>query len=350
MQPTLHPIHSIGVSWSTPLPLKYVNISIHFGLIMSKEKVENLLTQLENEYNIDIFIAKDFGSKAWNVDTESSDHDVGFVFLQPSHSYIHTHDYKENISRHFEFNGKEHTFQGWNFRRFLELYTNSNPIMIEFCASPLTYRRDPEISGTWQDLEQLATEEFNPIGAYYHYRKLAKEHYKRYIAKRVFDKEKDRSYEIIESSSQTVRLQDEEGEGAWKLAKDNIHRSPRRGRYYFGRREATAKRYLYILRATMYAEYIKQTHTFPSLDLVKFRDEELPEIDVPETNVQEFQDMIRMKKTGQADEEVGNPGGQYIEHFINQKLDNQKHNKDGLPEDKVREAVKKILVEKECGD
>lgn len=312
---------------------------------MSQEKISLQLQHLEEEYNINIFIAKDFGSKSWNVDTEKSDHDVGFVYLQPREHYVNIDNYRETIDRHIEFNGKEHTFQGWNLTRFLELYKKSNPTTIEFCASNKTYRKDNEIEQAWNNLEELAVQEFNPIATYYHYRKLAKNQYRRYIEQRVFDGVKDTSHRIVEKGEQNYRLEGEDGQ--WKLPKSSVDSKPIGSRYYLDRKEPTVKRYLYVLRAIMYQEYIRQTHAFPSLDLVEFIDQELQQLDVPESNKEEFKSMIHLKKTDQADKKVGNPSGQFIDHKISQTIDDEKHNTSGLPKEKVDQNVKQLLKNKE---
>lgn len=114
-------------------------------------------------------------------------------------------------SVHAAFEGVD--VSGWDVRRFGELLVDSNPTALEVLHSPLVYRPSHEFDALAADVGGR----FEPIRLYHHYRSLAVE---------------------------------------------NVVESP------------TVKRALYVLRGTLYARFVLDTHRFPPLDFPAFLDVE----------------------------------------------------------------------------
>lgn len=268
-----------------------------------EELVLEKLESIEEKYEVQVISARDFGSTSWNLDSEDSDRDVSFVFVQKPLCYIQSGTYQETIDLDPKLNGKEHTFMGWNIKRFVQLLKKSNPTAIEFLKSSVTYKEKEAVSETLDELERKASENFKPIALFYHYRSMAKSNYERYV---------------------------KEGD------------------------DDTLKRNLYVLRGLLYARYVEQTHQFPEIDFFSFVKKEryrkvLKEADVPEDLLETVEDYAKLKKEGEGDKSVGNPHKDWIEEELENRLDREKHDTRGINQETVNNAVEKIFGELECG-
>lgn len=151
---------------------------------MHHDAVHDHIEQILDEYpGANLVVAKDFGSKAWGLDSPDSDHDVGFVFTQRPFDYIKLGTYRQNIDRSFVGpDGIEHTVMGWNVKRFAELINNSNPTAIEFLASDMTYAvSDPVRKRAVRALTDHVHDNFKPIAMMGHYHSMAKRMWNKYI-------------------------------------------------------------------------------------------------------------------------------------------------------------------------
>jgi predicted nucleotidyltransferase len=316
--------------------------------------INEKLDEIEEEYDVEIMMAADFGSNAWNLDSEESDKDVGFIFRQKPIEYVKIQGYKENISRHIEFNGKSHTFQGWNLKRFMEMAHESNPSAIEFLNSPITYR-SPLTSKNfeaWKDLKQHVNKEFKPIGMFYHYRSMAKNNYRKYVQKRLVNDKLNESFPILEEREEEVIIDVSDAEDVFgrqsKLAVNHSAIQGNSDAWHRTTMDRSVKRHLYAVRALTYARYVAETHQVPPLDFPKFLDEEaqkLVEKDaVPKEVIRRLKVWTQMKKDGKGSEEVGNPLGDWIEEELSEHLDNPKHNVRGVEKKEVNETLEQVLT------
>lgn len=221
------------------------------------DDIHEMVNYLENEYEITILSMRDYGSNAWNLDSETSDMDAGMVFTQDPIDYIQLGGYTQNIDRKFMLDGEEFELIGWNIKRFAELLYKNNPSMIEWLNSDITYyergtERNP-VKTSLQKIAHHSNKEFKPIALWGHYRQMGKANYQKYI--------------------------------------DN-------------RNDLSIKRHLYILRGLTYAKYVLETHRRPPLDFQKFVDEELEQLNIPgfvETYLNEF---IERKTSGDGSKEI----------------------------------------------
>ncbi len=260
------------------------------------EEVRRELEELEEERGFRVLSARDFGSTAWNLDSEGSDRDVAFVFVQPALDYVKLGEKRETVGREIEFNGREHSFMGWDVRKFAELLNKSNPSVIEFLNSPLIYMRSSRLSdegeNLLEELEVHATDCFKPIALFYHYRSMAESNFQKYI-------------------------------------KDGD--------------ETTKKRHLYVLRGLMYARYVEETHSFPVLDFTEFLDKAESLSEVPSDIIRKTRSLAEDKRNGKGgeqfeDEEVYN----WIQEELDHKLDNQEHDVRGIEKEVINEVIEEV--------
>lgn len=270
------------------------------------EDVEEMVKYLEKEYGIEVLSIRDYGSRAWSLDSEDSDIDAGMVYRQDPMDYVKLGEYQENIDRKFFVGGEDFELIGWNITRFTELLNKSNPSMIEWLNSDITYYEmwTPTVGGRVKELEEPsfffddirehANEEFKPISLFYHYRSLAKSNYTQYI-------------------------------------KNKNH--------------PTVKRHLYVLRALTYARYIENTHSMPPLEYTEFYEKHLPEMkNIPVFVKNYIGELIERKKNGNGDQTIVDKElSDWIESELDDKITNDKHDVRGIDEEKLNELIQSVM-------
>jgi len=258
------------------------------------DNIEELVNYLEQEYSINVLSLRDYGSRAWNLDSETSDMDAGMVFTQEPLDYIQLGGYTQNIDRKFYLNGEEFELIGWNIKRFAELLNNSNPSMIEWLNSGITYYERGDALYL-DSIREHANQEFKPIALWGHYREMGKANFNKYI-----------------ENGNDIRI----------------------------------KRHLYILRGLLYARYVLETHSRPVLDFPKFCDEHLDQLDVPQFVQQYTKEFIRKKKNGEgstqiADEELWDWMREEISR--GEDINHSEHDVRGINREKVNNLIKAVI-------
>jgi len=290
------------------------------------DDIHEMIRYLENKYEIKVLSVRDYGSRAWNLDSETSDMDAGMVFSQEPMDYIELGGYTQNIDRKFMLDGEEFELIGWNIKRFAELLNKSNPSMIEWLNSGITYyelepywvwkgekifeqpseekMKDPKlmrvndmpnVKGNLELIRQHANDEFKPIALWGHYREMGKANYNKYI--------------------------------------DN-------------RNDLSIKRHLYILRGLTYAKYVLETHQRPPLDFQRFVDEELDQLNVPDMVKTYLDEFIRAKTNGEgsreiADQELWDWMSNEIEK--GEEINHSEHDVRGISREKVNDLIRSVV-------
>lgn len=89
--------------------------------------LENL-KEIEEKERIKILYAVESGSRGWGFESKDSDYDVRFIYAHPPDSYLSINGKKDNI---------EHPVStlldvsGWDIKKALKLFKNSNPPLYE---------------------------------------------------------------------------------------------------------------------------------------------------------------------------------------------------------------------------
>lgn len=268
------------------------------------DDIEELVKYLEKEYGITVLAIRDYGSRAWNLDSETSDMDAGMVFRQEPLDYVRLGGYTQNIDRKFLLDGEDFELIGWNIDRFAELLNGSNPSMIEWLNSGIRYystraflgarvKADEDMDTLLSNLRSHANENFKPIALWGHYRDMGKANYQKYI--------------------------------------DN-------------RNDLSVKRHLYILRGLLYARYVLETHRRPVLDFPEFVDEELDDLDVPDLVKMYTYEFIQMKKEGKGDENIADEElWDWMSDELDREIDHEEHNVRGIDRDKINDFIEKTV-------
>lgn len=134
--------------------------------IISKE-----LDEIERTEDVKILYCAEAGSRAWGFASPDSDYDARFVYIRNPDFYLrleHTRDVIEwKLDDTLDING-------WDIRKLLRLLYNSNPVIFEWCNSPIIYRD----SVIWQRLRPGIFEFFGMKECLHHYISMARSDYK----------------------------------------------------------------------------------------------------------------------------------------------------------------------------
>lgn len=243
----------------------------------------DLKESFEKEYGYDVLSIRDFGSRAYNLDSEESDTDAMLIFSQEPIEYAEIGSYRDSYNR--ELAGYD--LQAWNVKKFGELLDNSNPTAIEFLNSPISYYETEEVGRELHRLKAHANENFKPIALYHHYRALAENNYRKYVEN---------------------------------------HDRP------------TVKKNLFVIRAVLYAQYIKDTMEMPSMNFPLFVEEEST---APDSVLDDTRALINMKISAN-NTKIGNMFGEYVEGEINTELDDERYNIRGIDRGEVNGFIRTV--------
>ena len=141
-----------------------------------KNKIVTLLQDLEQRCQIQVLYAAEAGSRAWGIDSEDSDYDVRFIYKHPSDWYIQI-DQPHNV---IEYNNGLFDICGWELKKSLQLFRNSNPQLIEWLKSPIRYIDRLALR---PDLMRLHKQHFDKRTLAYHYLHMGKNNWKNYLDK-----------------------------------------------------------------------------------------------------------------------------------------------------------------------
>lgn len=129
------------------------------------------LCEIERSEEVRILYCAEAGSRAWGFASPDSDYDARFVYVRKPEFYLrleHTRDVIEwKLDDTLDING-------WDIRKLLRLLYNSNPVIFEWCNSPIVYR-DSEL---WQRLRPDIFGYFGMKESLDHYISMAKSIYK----------------------------------------------------------------------------------------------------------------------------------------------------------------------------
>lgn len=142
-----------------------------------KTEIINRLHKAEKEHNVTILLAIESGSRAWGFASPNSDYDVRFI-------YVHNRDWYLSVDLEERRDVIEYPIvddidlSGWDLRKALNLFRQSNPSLVEWLFSPITYIE----KGT------VRTEMIALLNGYYgthkgihHYANMAKSNYRSYL-------------------------------------------------------------------------------------------------------------------------------------------------------------------------
>ncbi|MDE5415253.1 nucleotidyltransferase domain-containing protein [Alkalihalobacterium chitinilyticum] len=137
-----------------------------------KEKIKNILSEMEAAHHIKIIYACEAGSRAWGTASSDSDYDVRFIYIHPINWYLSIEQKREVLEFPVT---KELDMVGWDLRKALALLNKSNPTLLEWLQSSIVYYEKDEIVN---ELRLLSHSTFSAKTCLYHYLNMAKRNVK----------------------------------------------------------------------------------------------------------------------------------------------------------------------------
>lgn len=186
-----------------------------------QEKIKEALRFLEYQNGYKVLFAYESGSRAWGFHSPDSDYDVRFVYIRPERKYLSVSEGRD-VCESFKGLSKGTAYEddlldivGWDFKKALQLMRKSNPQLQEWLNGPLPYYvRDPAFNEHLKLISGYVTQ-MQPI--YMHYRGMAVGNFREYL------------------QGDTVRF----------------------------------KKYLYVIRPLLAAQYVAETMTLPPVEFDK---------------------------------------------------------------------------------
>lgn len=142
-------------------------------------KIVGRLLDVEEEHDVRILFAIESGSRAWKFASPDSDYDVRFI-------YAHRRDWYETINVENKRDVIEYPIvdeidiNGWDVRKALKLYANSNPAFIEWLRSPISYMNQSCLKAK---ARSVINQIYDPCAGWYHYRHMARANTRNYLSR-----------------------------------------------------------------------------------------------------------------------------------------------------------------------
>jgi len=206
-----------------------------------EKRILETLEQIEWEQDVEILFACESGSRAWRFASPDSDYDVRFIYAGTLNDYLTIGRTRDVIERPIE---DELDVNGWDVRKALALLRSSNPTVLEWLHSPVIYRANDSFL---ESMMALAMSAMRPRSLYHHYLSMARNDWLKRLCSG----------------------------------------------------QATAKRYLYVLRTLLCAQWVVERETIPP---VAFGD--LVEAMVPGPRLRAEIDRLLAIKSGSREKEV----------------------------------------------
>lgn len=142
---------------------------------MMQHRIQETLTRIEAEHGVRILYACESGSRGWGFDSADSDWDVRFIYCHPRDWYLSVEEGRDVIELPID---DPLDVNGWDLRKSLRLMKKSNPVLLEWLASPIVYREDV---GAIAAYRALAQDFYQPAACLHHYLHMAKGNFREYL-------------------------------------------------------------------------------------------------------------------------------------------------------------------------
>lgn len=183
-----------------------------------QHKIQEAIRFMEYQKGYKVLFAYESGSRAWNFHSPDSDYDVRFVYVRKESDYLSISPGRD-VCEAFKGMSKGTAYEddlldivGWDLQKALGLMRKSNPQLLEWLNGPLPYYiADPAYN---QFLLFISKHITNMAPIYMHYRGMATGNFREYL----------------------------QGD------------------------EVRYKKYLYVIRPLLAAQYVREKHAIPPVD------------------------------------------------------------------------------------
>lgn len=140
-----------------------------------KDLIVAKLRGIESKERVKILYAVESGSRGWGFESKDSDYDVRFIYIHPLNWYLSIEEGKDVIEYPVS---EQLDISGWDIKKALKLFKDSNPPLYEWLTSPIIYL---EQGNFVHKLRELIPQFYSPVSSMHHYLSMAKGNYKAYL-------------------------------------------------------------------------------------------------------------------------------------------------------------------------
>lgn len=136
--------------------------------------IKEKLREIESQENVKIIGAFESGSRAWGFASPDSDYDVRFLYVRGRDDYLKLESIRDVIEWQMD---ETLDINGWDIQKALRLLYKSNPTIFEWCASPIVYAE----SELLLKFKALLPKFFSCKKSLFHYWHMAETNYREYL-------------------------------------------------------------------------------------------------------------------------------------------------------------------------
>lgn len=150
--------------------------------------VRQRLQTLEQQHQVKVLFAVESGSRAWGFASPNSDWDVRFIYVHKLPWYLRVQAGRDVIESAIEQHELgELDINGWELRKSLQLLRKGNPALLEWLQSPMRYVCDDAAMHAYSELAQRF---ISPAAGFYHYYCYALKNQRQFLGKDLVKRKK----------------------------------------------------------------------------------------------------------------------------------------------------------------
>ncbi|WP_303973009.1 nucleotidyltransferase domain-containing protein [Faecalicoccus pleomorphus] len=139
-----------------------------------KLKIIEELQKIEETEDVKIIMSVESGSRAWGFASPDSDYDVRFIYVRKEADYLRLDRVRDVIEWRLD---TVFDISGWDVKKSLQLLYHANPTIMEWCVSPIVYTETEEAE--W--IKQIQPHYFSAKKSLFHYWHMADSNYRNYL-------------------------------------------------------------------------------------------------------------------------------------------------------------------------
>ena len=141
------------------------------------DRIRQRLARMESEQDVRLLYACESGSRAWGFPSADSDYDVRFIYVRSRDWYLRLDVERQRDVIEYPIDDLL-DINGWDLKKALNLFSRSNPSLIEWLHSPIVYCQDTNFLTALRGLLPLY---YSERACFYHYRQMARGNYREYL-------------------------------------------------------------------------------------------------------------------------------------------------------------------------
>ncbi|HAM74289.1 MAG TPA: nucleotidyltransferase [Alcanivorax sp.] len=142
-----------------------------------RREIQRRLRAVEEAHDVRVLFAVESGSRAWGFPSPNSDYDVRFIYAHPREWYLSLDLEQRRDVIECEI-VDDIDLSGWDIRKALKLFWQSNPSFVEWLHSPIVYRDQAEFA---ERARALLPDVYDLNKGVHHYLGMADKNYRGYL-------------------------------------------------------------------------------------------------------------------------------------------------------------------------